>query len=273
MLILKIGGGRSINLAGIAGDLAAVPEPVLVVLGANALRDELAAALGLEKTLVTSVSGVSSVLSDDSAIELMMMAYAGLRNKRFVELLQRHDVNAIGLSGLDGRAVTGRRNRGIRVREGGKLKLLHDRSGKPRSVNKPLLDRLLADGYVPVLTVPILDENGVAINSENDDIVALLQDVFQAERVINLIEAPGLLRNPADPASLIRSVGALELADMEARSQGRFRRKLRALGSLFASSTPEVVIADGRRQNPVADALAGIGTVVVATVASAGGRT
>jgi acetylglutamate/LysW-gamma-L-alpha-aminoadipate kinase len=63
-------------------------------------------------------------------------------------------------------------NKGIRVRENGKTLIKRDLSGKPRSVNTSLLTLLLDNGYCPVLTIPIVDENGFAINSENDDIVA-----------------------------------------------------------------------------------------------------
>ena len=42
MLLIKIGGGETINLAGIAHDLACVETPKVIVHGANALRDDLA---------------------------------------------------------------------------------------------------------------------------------------------------------------------------------------------------------------------------------------
>ena len=48
MLIVKIGGGESINLDGIARDLSGVEGPFVIVHGANALRDELARRLGVE---------------------------------------------------------------------------------------------------------------------------------------------------------------------------------------------------------------------------------
>ena len=131
MYIIKVGGGSQINLAGVVADLTQLQEPYLVVLGANAARDALGVKLGIEKTELTSVSGYISVYSDDDAIDLIMMAYAGLRNRRFVELCQRHNINAVGLSGLDGRLIQGERNRGIRVREGGKTLIKHDLSGKP----------------------------------------------------------------------------------------------------------------------------------------------
>jgi acetylglutamate/LysW-gamma-L-alpha-aminoadipate kinase len=262
ILILKVGGGRDINIEGIAADLSTIRDRVIVVHGANAFRDELAVQLHREKTVVTSVSGYSSVLSDDSAIELQMMAYAGLRNKQIVEACQRKGVNAVGLSGLDGRAIQGRRNRGIRVQDGEKVRMLRDRSGKPDAANAAFLNLLVSNGYLPVLTMPILDENSEAINSENDDVVALLHRTFDASIIVQLIEAAGLLRDRNDPESLIRTLDPGELPEWEARETGRIKRKLRALSGLFATGSPEVIIADGRREHPVVDALSGMGTVI-----------
>ncbi len=262
---VKIGGGAAINLDGAAADIAALPGQVVVVHGANAQRDRLAGQLGREKRVVTSVSGYASVYSDESAIDLLMMAYAGLQNKRIVERLQRHGRNAVGLTGLDGRAVSGTRNKGIRVREGEKTLLLRDFSGKPSRVNEPLLRLLLDNGYTPVLTVPLVDEEGFAINSENDDVVALLQGVLKATHVIELIEAPGLLQDPSDPASALRSISASDLALLEERAEGRFKRKLLALRRLFEGTSPTVIVADGRTDHPVAGAMAGHGTTITAS--------
>lgn len=273
MIIVKIGGGKTINVPGIARDLAGIGEQAVVVHGANAVRDELAAALGRAPRVVTSASGVASVFSDEAAIDLLLMAYAGARNKRIVEAMQQAGVNAVGLCGLDGRVVQGRRNRGIRVEAGGRTSILHDLSGKPQSVNAALLRALLALGHTPVLTVPIADETGAAINAENDDIVGVLARDLEADTVVQLIEAPGMLRDPADPASVIASLELDELARWEAAAGGRFKRKLMALHRLLEGRAPRVVIADGRAEHPLADALAGIGTEVLPSAfARAGGE-
>ena len=97
MLIIKAGGGADINLEGIAADLAGLTEPFVVVLGANALRDRVAGQLGQAKVELTSVSGYTSVYSDQDAIDLIMMSYAGLRNRRFVEMCQRQGSTRWGL--------------------------------------------------------------------------------------------------------------------------------------------------------------------------------
>ena len=262
MIIVKIGGGVGINLQGIIEDLAQLREKFVVVHGANALRDRLAEDLGQPKMVVTSVSGYSSVYSDEKLIDQMMMAYAGARNKRIVELCHQHGINAVGLSGLDGKVVQGVRNKGIRVYQDGKLKILRDYSGKPEAINGDLLDLLLNHGYVPVLTVPIIDEQNFAINTENDDVVRVLQKSLRADTVINLIEAPGFLEDKDDEGSLIRRIAVAELEAREQQVDGRMKRKMLAVRRLFEHGASRVVIADGRTEHPVADALSGKGTVI-----------
>ena len=110
MIIVKIGGGKGINIKGVVQDLSGLEGPVIIVQGANAVRDEIAATLGYPTKTVTSASGYASVLSDAKAIDIIMMAYAGIQNKRLVELCQQHGINAVGLSGIDGRVVQGTRN-------------------------------------------------------------------------------------------------------------------------------------------------------------------
>lgn len=83
-----------------------------------------------------------------------------------VELCRHHGINTVGLSGLDGKVVRDVRNRGNRVDH----------------------------GYVPVLTVPIIDEQDNPINTEIDDVVRVLQMAMRASTVINLIEALGSLK-------------------------------------------------------------------------------
>ena len=262
MIIIKIGGGREINIPGIIRDLGELNEKFVIVHGANALRDQLCEDLGQPKQVLTSVKGYTSVYSDEKLLNAMMMAYAGLRNKRIVESCHQHGINAVGLTGLDGKLIRGKRNTGIRVYQNQKLKIVRDFSGKPETVNTPFLDLLLKNGYVPVLTVPIIDEQDAAINTENDDVVRVLQQALQADTVINLIEAPGFLQDKDDEASLIRKISPAELETLEQRVEGRMKRKMLAVKKLFEYGATTVIISDGRSEHPVSDALAGKGSVI-----------
>lgn len=264
MIIVKIGGGESLNLEGIVGDLAALEDPVIIVHGANALRDRIMSDMGMTKQVITSVSGYASVFTDEDVMTAILMTYSGLRNKRLVELCQQNGINAIGLCGIDGRVVEGTRNRGIRVVESGRKMIRRDFSGKPRRINASLLDTLLSRGYTPVLTIPICDERGYAVNSENDDIVCALHDAMQAHTVIQLIEAPGLLEDASRPETLISTMEVEELCRKEAAASGRIKRKLHAIRKLLdgPGAGTRVIVADGRTGHPVRDALSGSGTLI-----------
>jgi acetylglutamate/LysW-gamma-L-alpha-aminoadipate kinase len=262
MIIVKIGGGSTINITGIIEDLVGIEEPYVIVHGANALRDKLAQDLGQPKQILTSVKGYTSVYSDEKLLDVMMMAYAGLRNKRIVEQCQRQGINAVGLTGIDGKMVQGTRNKGIRVYQDKKLKIVRDFSGKPETVNGSLLHLLLDNGYVPVLTVPIIDEHNTAINTENDDVVRVLQKALKADTVINLIEAPGFLADQYNDATLIKTIKASELEAREQQVEGRMKRKMLAIRKLFEQGATKIIISDGRGEHPVKDALAGKGTVI-----------
>ena len=149
---------------------------------------------------------------------------------------------------------------GIRVRENGKTLIKRDLSGKPRQINTRLLRLLLDNAYCPVLTIPIVDEKGFAINSENDDIVAEMASALEIETVIQLIEAPGFLDDPTDESSLVKHMSVAELNTREAAVEGRIKRKLLSLTRLCASGKTRVIISDGRGEHPIEDALNGGGT-------------
>jgi acetylglutamate/LysW-gamma-L-alpha-aminoadipate kinase len=262
MLLIKIGGGLDMNLSGIIGDLSEIDEKFIIVHGANAVRDQLAQKLGTPKKVLTSISGYSSVYSDETMIDNIMMAYAGLKNKRIVELCQQNGINAVGLTGLDGAVVRGKRNAGIRIQEGSKRKIVRDFSGKPQEINKSFLKLLVDNGYAPVMTIPIIDENNFAINSENDDIVNVIQRSFAIDKVLQLIAAPGFLDDVNDPGSVVDKISQDELTAREERVQGRMKRKILAIRKLLEGGAQEVIISDGRTEHPVRDALEGKGTVI-----------
>lgn len=262
MTIIKIGGGKTINIEAIISDLVNIEDEFIIVHGANSLRDELAKKLRYEKQILVSASGYSSVYSDSEALDIMMMSYSGLRNKRIVELCQQIGINAIGLTGVDGKLIEGKRNNGIRVKENEKLRIVRDFSGKPKSINANLLKLLLNNGYTPIITVPIIDENSYAISSENDDIVALLKEKLDADTIVHLIEAPGFLNDANDPKSLLKTISRNELEEKEAQVTGRMKRKMKALIKLFETGKTSVYICDGRIKNPITKAFSGEGTII-----------
>ena len=261
-IIIKVGGGADINIDGIINDVSQEVNPVIFVLGANYLRKEIARKLNLSVTRITSVSGYESVFSDSSAMDLIMMTYAGLARNRFVEKCQMYGINAIGRSGMDGRMIIADRNKGIRVRERGKTLIKRDFSGKPSKVNGRLLRTMLVQGYTPVFTIPVVDSSGKALNADNDNIVKILHREVRATRIFQFIEAPGLLADYSDECSVVSNLSITELQQFEENVKGRMKRKLLAIRQLFEQAPTNLIIADGRTEHPYFDAQAGKGTII-----------
>jgi len=158
--------------------------------------------------------------------------------------------------------IVGKRNSGIRIREDGKTKIVRDFSGKPVSINVEMFNYFLSNKIIPVITVPLIDENNFAINSENDDVVSLLHSELKADKIIQLIEAPGLLIDKNNPSTLIKEMSSKEMIEFENKVDGRMKRKIHAINKLFEVGETELIITDGRTDNPVTNAINKIGTYI-----------
>lgn len=265
MILVKAGGGEANNWDGLAADIAEVlaSEPIVLVHGAHALRDSLAARLGVPVKKVVSPSGVSSVYTDEEALEIFLMAYCGVANKRIVAGLERRGVAAVGLSGVDGRLWQAKAKKDLLVRENGKTKLLRDnRTGRVEKINVGLLRLLVDGGYVPVISAPAISEEGEIVNTDNDGAAAAMAAQMGIERLVFLFEAPGLLRDPGRPDTLIRQIPRASLDDYLGFAKDRMQKKLLGVKRAFEGGVREVYFGDGRRERPLKDALAGLGTVI-----------
>src|SRR5262249_35329187 len=129
MFVVKVGGGDGINLDGVCSDFAAViksGKQAVLVHGGSFETNQLSTKLGKPPKMVTSVSGYESRYTDRETLEIFEMVYCGKINKGIVEKLQRRGINAVGLSGMDGRIWEGVRKAAITVVENGKRKVLRD---------------------------------------------------------------------------------------------------------------------------------------------------
>jgi len=236
--------------------------------GANVVLDEWMRRLGREPRLVTSSTGQVSRFTDRETMDLMLMVYAGLVNKRLVEGLQQRGINAVGLTAMDGRIASGPRKDVLRAIENGKPKVLRgDYAGSIEQVDTRLLDLLLDNGYLPVLTPPALSDQGEAINVDGDKLAMQLAVALRAEALVILSNTPGLLRDVRDPASLIATIDVNDPASMEAAmtaAQGRMKKKVEAGCKAVQSGIGRVVFADARLPQPIQRALAGVGTMLTA---------
>jgi acetylglutamate/LysW-gamma-L-alpha-aminoadipate kinase len=267
MIVVKAGGNVGLDVEAVCADMVELVqrgEQVVLAHGGSHEINVFSERLGRPPRFVTSVSGHVSRYTDRESLEIFVMVAAGRVNKMLVERLQQLGVNALGLSGLDGRLLVARRKEALRIVENGKRKVLRgDHSGKIEEVNVGLLRSLLDGGYVPVVAPIAIGQDGEALNVDGDRVAGAISAALKATTLVILSNVPGLLRHFPDEASLIHHI-PLEKAEehMEEFAQGRMKRKILGAIEALHEGVGRVVIADGRVDQPVQRALAGDGTAI-----------
>jgi len=273
--VVKIGGARAVDPAGALTDVAhltANGERCVVVHGGSTAVDETLSRLGMEPTYVETPGGVVGRFTDEETMDVFTMAMAGRVNTDLVVGLQDAGVNAVGLSGVDGRLLTGPRKSAVRVIEDGRKKIKRgDHSGKVTAVNTDLLDALLDAGYVPVVSVPMLADDGVAVNADADRAAAAVAGALGAELIV-LTDVAGVFADPDDPDTLVETVSTpADLDDVKAAAEGFMTKKVMAAVEALAGGATRVVVADANLEDPIIAARQGHGTTFEPSAVEAAG--
>jgi [amino group carrier protein]-L-2-aminoadipate 6-kinase len=267
MIIVKVGGGEGVDTESVVLDVAELVkqgERVVLVHGGSHETNVISEKLGHPPQFVTSVSGHSSRYTDRETLEIFVMVTAGKINKLLVERLQQLGVNAVGLSGIDGRLLEGKRKSFLRIREGSKRKILRgEYSGMIESVNADLLTTLLDAGYTPVIAPQAISYESEALNVDGDRAAGAIAAALNAETLVILTNVPGLLRDVTDEASLIEQIPQAQAEDyLDRYAKGRMKRKVLGAVEALRDGAGQVILADGRVDSPIQNALAGRGTKI-----------
>jgi acetylglutamate/LysW-gamma-L-alpha-aminoadipate kinase len=266
MIVVKVGGSEGIDLDAVCQDVAALHQSghsLVLVHGGSHETNVVAEKLGHPPVFVTSVSGYVSRYTDRETLAIFEMVYCGKLNKSIVEKLQQLGVNAIGLSGIDGRLLEGRRKPTLKIVQDGKKRVLRDDyTGKVERANVGLIQLLLENGYVPVVTPPAISEESEAINVDGDRAAAVLASALHAEQLIILSNVPGLLRDFPNEDSLIPLIDKDRVEDFMEFAEGRMKKKVMGAAEAVSEGVGQVVFADARVARPVPNAMAGRGTVI-----------
>ena len=265
-VVIKVGGSAGINYDLVCDDVAALVrdgQPVVLIHGGSDETNRISTALGKPPRTLVSAQGYTSRYTDAETLDIFAMVYAGKMNTRIVERLQKRGIDAVGLSGLDGRLLEGPRKTSVRAVENGRQILVRDDfTGRVERVNAGLLRLLIGAGYTPVVSPPACSNDGEAINVDGDRAAAAIAAALGARQLIILSNVPGLLRNFPDEASLIPAVRYSELEQALSFAEGRMKKKVLGASEAIAGGVEQVVFADARLEGPVRAAMAGRGTVI-----------
>ena len=239
--VIKAGGSKGVSRDAVADLVAQVGrhDEIVLVHGASAETDRLASALGVPQEQITSPSGHVSRRTDRRTLEIFAMAALGVENFLYVEKLQQRGIDAVGLSGISGRLLVGRKKDVRAVREGKTMILRDDYTGTVEAVNLPLLTQFIGPGRVPVVAPLALSLENEALNVDGDRVAARIAVAIDADALLILTNVPGLLRDLHDPSSLVAEA---TLAEAEQLAQGRMKKKILAAREALEGGVDEVVI-------------------------------
>ena len=86
--------------------------------------------------------------------------------------------------------------------------------GKITDIAPHLLNTLIEDGQIPVVSTLGIDDKGQSYNINADTAAGALAGALQVQKVIYLSDVPGLLSDKDDVSTLISSITTLEVEEM-----------------------------------------------------------
>jgi acetylglutamate kinase len=189
-------------------------------------------------------------------LDIARMVLVGKVNREIVSAINVLAPVAVGVSGEDaGLIIASARNPALGF------------VGDVEAVNPGILQRLLAEELIPVVSTIGSDLAGQAYNINADTVAGAIAQALGAEKIVYLTDVAGLLADVEDPASLISRITAGELDAMvqDGTLTGGMIPKIAACIHAVRGGVGSAHLLDGRIPHVVLLELftdAGVGTMI-----------
>ena len=217
IFVLKLGGEVAAEgdvLDHVAAQIALLSSlgiRLVVVHGGGPQATEFSRRLGVEPRMVNGRR-----VTDDTALDIAKMVYAGTINVNLLAALRSHEVQAVGLSGVDADLITAHKRPPVPVSIEGRPPELVDfgHVGDIDAVDPRIINTLLDARFVPVVAGLAGDQDGRVYNVNADTVAESLAVALKAQKLIFLTGAPGVLRDRNDPSTLVTFADPEELGNL-----------------------------------------------------------
>ncbi len=263
--LIKLGGSAMENpdlVARVMRDIVFLEvagiNPIVVHGGGKAISAAMEAA-GLEAKFVGGFR-----VTTDAAIDIVARVLSEEINPGLVRMIREYGGKAVGIPGIDvffGEKIKGTSTDGQPVDLG--------RVGEVVGCQLTHMDAAHRAGIVPVIS-PLAAElaTGRPLNINADLAAAALAKELRVAKLVYLSDVPGLLANPKDPATLIKSVTrqAADVMIANGTISGGMIPKIRSAVDALNAGVRKVHFVDGRMPHALLLEIftdGGIGTEVV----------
>jgi acetylglutamate kinase len=244
-VVLKFGGELiedSRYLGGVVASIrgiASAATPLVIVHGGGREIDAALKVAGIEKRQVDGLR-----ITDEATLDVVVSVLAGAVNTRLVAALSALGVAAVGLTGADGRCGLSTPAPPHRAADGAVVDL--GRVGVPAAAaDVRLLERLLAERFVPVLASIGVDDRGALLNVNADTFAGHLAPRLQARALVIAGTTAGVLDPAGSTIPTLDGSGIAQLVGDRTATAGMIA-KLRACEHALAGGVDQVLIVDGR---------------------------
>lgn len=139
-------------------------------------------------------------VTDSASLDVARMVLVGKIGRDIVSTINVHGPLAVGLSGEDAGLI-------LATARHPDLGFV----GDVDRVNPAILERLLAEHLIPVVSTIGADIDGQSYNINADTVAGSIAEALGAEKIIYLTDVDGLLRDVGDPSSLISHIDSRAL--------------------------------------------------------------
>jgi len=238
---------------------------VVLVHGGGPQLTELSAALGVPTRMIEGRR-----VTDEKSIEITAMVLNGLINTRVLGICRDLNIDAVGISGVDAGLVRAHRRPPLALAADGE-RVDFGFVGDIDTIDPTVLNKLLDNGLMPVVSPLSADDSGTLLNINADTVAAAIGAALGAEKLLLCTGTPAILGNLDDPGSLISYTDLRGLKRL--RDEGRI-----AAGMLPKAKAIEEALRGGVRRVHVVSYLSpegilgevftneGTGTLIVADV-------
>ena len=176
-------------------------------------------------------------VTDKETVEIVQMALAGKVNKSLVNLIEVAGGRGVGLSGVDGRLIEAH----IKDEKLGYV-------GEITKINTGIIEDLLNNGYIPIISTVGCDKKGNIYNVNADSAAASIAGALGAERLILMTDIAGILENKGDDSTLIPEISTDKARDLVKSGiiSGGMIPKVECCIEAIEKGVKNVVIMDGR---------------------------
>jgi acetylglutamate kinase len=180
---------------------------VVLVHGGGPQLTQVQESLGLTARMVAGRR-----VTDAKSMEVTSMVLNGLVNTQILGICRELDISAVGVSGVDAGLVRAHKRPPVSV--DGQM-VDYGFVGDIDVIDVKVLQQLLDDGLMPVVSPVSADDNGTLLNINADTVAAGIGAGLKAEKLMLCTGAPGILESVDDPRSIVSYTDLAGLARLK----------------------------------------------------------